>query len=85
MDEYSLKYLHDVLNACEEVELFFEGEKVFAEFQNDIPPSACCGTQCGDYGRGYQSVDETRPIDCSPQCQRQLSALEIELFMPTIM
>ena len=36
MDEYSLKYLHDVLNACEEVESFFEGEKVFAEFQNDI-------------------------------------------------
>lgn len=36
MDEYSKKYLLDVLNACEEVESFFEGKKIFANFQNDI-------------------------------------------------
>ena len=36
MDEYSRKYLYDVLNACEEVESFFEGKKVFADFQTDI-------------------------------------------------
>ena len=36
MDEYSKKYLLDVLNACEEVEKFFGGKKIFANFQNDI-------------------------------------------------
>ena len=36
MDEYSEKYLLDVLNACEEVESFFEGKKFFANFQTDI-------------------------------------------------
>lgn len=36
MDEYSRKYLLDVLNACEEVELFFEGEKMFSSFQTDV-------------------------------------------------
>ena len=36
MDEYSKKYLLDVLNACEEVESFFEGKKLFANFQTDI-------------------------------------------------
>lgn len=36
MDEYSKKYLMDVLTACEEVESFFEGEKVFSAFQTDI-------------------------------------------------
>ena len=36
MDEYSKKYLLDVLNACEEVESFFKGEKIFADFQMDI-------------------------------------------------
>lgn len=28
MDEYSKKYLFDVLTACEEVESFFSGEKI---------------------------------------------------------
>lgn len=32
MDEYSKKYLFDVLKACEEVESFFSGEKIFADF-----------------------------------------------------
>lgn len=36
MDEYSKKYLLDVLTACEEVDSFFEGEKVFARFQPDL-------------------------------------------------
>lgn len=36
MDEYSRKYLIDVLTACEEVESFFEGKKFFANFQTDI-------------------------------------------------
>ena len=36
MDEYSKKYLFDVLTACEEVESFFSGEKIFADFQADI-------------------------------------------------
>lgn len=36
MDEYSRKYLMDVLTACEEVESFFEGKKIFANFQTDI-------------------------------------------------
>lgn len=36
MDEYSKKYLMDVLTACEEVETFFVGEKVFSNFQTDI-------------------------------------------------
>ena len=36
MDEYSKKYLMDVLNACEEVETFFPGKRLFVEFQNDI-------------------------------------------------
>lgn len=36
MDEYGKKYLLDVLNACEEVESFFEGKKIFANFQTDI-------------------------------------------------
>ncbi len=36
MDEYSKKYLFDVLTACEEVESFFSGEKIFADFQTDI-------------------------------------------------
>ena len=36
MDEYSKKYLLDVLNACEEVESFFGNEKVFSKFQTDI-------------------------------------------------
>lgn len=36
MDEYSKKYLLDVLNACEEVETFFEGRKLFSRFQTDI-------------------------------------------------
>lgn len=36
MDEYSKKYLLDVLNACEEVESFFEGRKLFSRFQTDI-------------------------------------------------
>ena len=36
MDEYSKKYLMDVLVACEEVESFFGGKKIFASFQTDI-------------------------------------------------
>ena len=36
MDEYSRKYLMDVQAACEEVESFFTGKMVFAEFQTDI-------------------------------------------------
>lgn len=36
MDEYSKKYLMDVLTACEEVESFFAGEKIFANFRTDI-------------------------------------------------
>ena len=36
MDEYSKKYLTDVLTACEEVESFFAGKKIFASFQTDI-------------------------------------------------
>ncbi len=36
MDEYSKKYLIDVLNACKEVESFFNDKKVFIEFDNDI-------------------------------------------------
>ena len=36
MDEYSKKYLFDVKNACEEVESFFQGKKLFANFQTDI-------------------------------------------------
>lgn len=36
MDDYSKKYLLDVLNACEEVESFFDGKKIFADFQTDI-------------------------------------------------
>lgn len=36
MEEYSRKYLMDVLAACEEVESFFGDEKVFADFQTDI-------------------------------------------------
>ncbi len=36
MDEYSKKYLLDVLNACKEVESFFEGKKIFSDFQMDI-------------------------------------------------
>ena len=36
MDEYSKKYLIDVLNACKEIESFFNGEKIFAEFEKDI-------------------------------------------------
>ena len=36
MDEYSKKYLMDVLTACEEVESFFGGKKIFANFQTDI-------------------------------------------------
>lgn len=36
MDEYSRKYLTDVLTACEEVESFFDGKRVFSDFQVDI-------------------------------------------------
>ena len=36
MDEYSRKYLTDVLTACEEVESFFDGKRVFTDFQVDI-------------------------------------------------
>ena len=36
MDEYCKKYLVDVLNACEEVESFFSGKKIFTNFQKDI-------------------------------------------------
>lgn len=36
MDEYSRKYLTDVLTACEEVESFFDGKRVFSDFQIDI-------------------------------------------------
>ena len=36
MYEYSKKYLIDVLNACKETESFFNGEKIFAEFEKDI-------------------------------------------------
>jgi uncharacterized protein with HEPN domain len=36
MDDYSQKYLLDVQNACEEVESFFEGKRIFADFQTDI-------------------------------------------------
>lgn len=36
MDEYSRKYLTDVLIACEEVESFFDGKRVFTDFQIDI-------------------------------------------------
>ena len=35
MDEYSRKYLTDVLNACEEVASFFPGKCIFADFQSD--------------------------------------------------
>lgn len=35
MDDYSKKYLLDVFNACEEVESFFKGKKLFSEFQTD--------------------------------------------------
>ena len=35
MEEYSKKYLMDVLAACEEVESFFQ-EKIFFDFQKDI-------------------------------------------------
>ena len=36
MDEFSRKYLFDVLNACKEVASFFQGEKMFSDFQKDI-------------------------------------------------
>ena len=37
MDEYSRKYLQDVLTACKEVESFFEGRpKVFEDFEKDV-------------------------------------------------
>ena len=36
MDEYSKKYLLDVKYACEEVDSFFQGKKLFANFQTDI-------------------------------------------------
>ena len=60
MDEYSQKYLMDVLNACEEVESFFGGKKIFSNFQTDIlRQRAVERAQRGDYGRGHQSVAET--------------------------
>ena len=37
MEEYAKKHLEDILNACREVESFFEGRpKVFSEFSKDI-------------------------------------------------
>ena len=37
MEEYAKKNLEDILNACHEVESFFEGRpKVFSEFSKDI-------------------------------------------------
>ena len=36
MDEFSRKYLYDVLNACNEVASFFKSEKIFSDFQKDI-------------------------------------------------
>ncbi|MCQ2298123.1 MAG: DUF86 domain-containing protein [Bacteroidales bacterium] len=37
MDEYSRKYLQDVLTACKEIESFFEGgSRVFEDFEKDI-------------------------------------------------
>lgn len=36
MDEYSRKYLNDILTACKEVASFFNGEKLFSNFQTDV-------------------------------------------------
>lgn len=37
MDEYSQKYLQDVLTACNEVDSFFEGQPhIFEQFEKDI-------------------------------------------------
>ncbi len=35
MDDYSRKYLMDVLKACEEVDSFFPEKRIFADFAND--------------------------------------------------
>lgn len=37
MDDYSRKYLMDVLKACEEVDSFFPEKRIFADFADDTP------------------------------------------------